>query len=190
MDLSELLLWISVATLAVLLALLLVQGNHKNKCCDWCSNEANTRRNVSERVDLIERQIATKKSDTCCNWCDTAAISLAGRLDTIEAQRADVPTDFLVNGKVAVKYLPALAITSVTVFPDMASFLNPTGYDEGDVAIVADTGDGHRESFIYNGEVWLPLSSPTDVTEEELAAAVSAGLGRVNQRLEALERNQ
>jgi len=83
-----------------------------------------------------------------------------------------------------------IAITDVRVVDDLAGRDALTGTDEGDVAIVRDNGQGVRESYIYTGNDWVSLSSPADVTEAELAAAVMAGLQTVNDRLDALARAQ
>jgi hypothetical protein len=100
-----------------------------------------------------------------------------------------LPEDFFVGGKVNRKYLHATAITSVMVFEDMNALDAYTEADEGDAAIVIDVdGEGTRQSFLFAEDgKWYPISSPVDIYEEELAAAVYAGLIDVNRRLEALE---
>jgi hypothetical protein len=81
------------------------------------------------------------------------------------------------GGKIPTTQLPALALTNVTVVADIAARDALTGMDEGDVVVVQDIdGDGTRGTYIYDGTIWAPMSSPADVTEAELAAAVAAGL--------------
>jgi hypothetical protein len=67
----------------------------------------------------------------------------------------------LVDGKVPTSELPALAITSTFVVADITA-RNALTVQEGDVAIVQDTGSGEPASYIYDGTNWQELLTPTD----------------------------
>lgn len=83
--------------------------------------------------------------------------------------------DLDVSGKVPTMQLPALALTNIHVVDDIAARDALPSPDEGDVAIVR-SDYGVRATYIYEGTTWEPMTSPADVTEAELAAAVVAGL--------------
>jgi hypothetical protein len=65
----------------------------------------------------------------------------------------------LVSGKVPQSELPAIALTEVDVVADIPArdALSP---QEGDVAVVQDTGAGDASTFIYDGTAWQELLTP------------------------------
>ena len=67
----------------------------------------------------------------------------------------------LVGGKVPTSELPGIAITSTYVVADIAA-RDALIVQEGDVAIVQNTGSGQPASYIYDGTNWQELLTPTD----------------------------
>ena len=64
-------------------------------------------------------------------------------------------------GKIVTTQLPPLAITETYVVADIAE-RNTLNVQEGDVAIVTDTGAGESNSYIMNdSSVWLELKAPS-----------------------------
>lgn len=67
----------------------------------------------------------------------------------------------LVGGKVPVSELPAITVSSTHVVADLTA-RDALTVEEGDVAIVQDTGAGEPASFIYDGTQWQELLTPVD----------------------------
>jgi len=67
----------------------------------------------------------------------------------------------LVAGKIPTSELPGIAITSTFVVADITA-RDALTVQEGDVAIVQDTGSGEPASYIYDGTSWQELLTPTD----------------------------
>lgn len=67
----------------------------------------------------------------------------------------------LVAGKVPQSELPAIAFTEVYVVADIPA-RDALTVQEGDVAIVQNTGAGESASYIYDGTAWQELLTPTD----------------------------
>ncbi len=65
----------------------------------------------------------------------------------------------LVSGKVPQSELPAIALTEVDVVADIPARDALTA-QEGDVAVVQDTGAGDASTFIYDGTAWQELLTP------------------------------
>ena len=86
---------------------------------------------------------------------DIAQSKIAGLTSALDAKAN------LVAGKVPTSELPAIAITSTFVVADIAA-RDALTVQEGDVAIVQDTGSGEPASYIYDGTSWQELLTPTD----------------------------
>lgn len=146
---------------------------------------------AGDAVNLAQLQAAQEDA----TYDDSA---LTDRLDDLEAHDTAETTRVddalalkadLVGGKVPSSQLPALALTNVQVVADDAARDALTGLDEGDVVVVTNSGSAPgngRASFIFDGTNLVPLSSPADVTEAELAAAVSNGLDALRTELTGL----
>lgn len=122
---------------------------------------------------LTNERVPTDGSVTDAKVATTANIAqskISGLTASLDAKAN------LVNGKVPVNELPAIAITETYVVADIAArdALTP---DKGDVAIVLDRGDGQPASYIYDGTSWQKLLTPLKGVSAVTATAPISSTG-------------
>lgn len=106
----------------------------------------------------------------------TAQSTADSKLDAAEKGAANGVAELDSNSKVPAAQLPAIAIVDVYVVADITA-RDALTVQEGDVAQVADSGDGFAKAYIYDGAVWVELQSDAELTAH---AAAETGIHGVS----------
>lgn len=95
------------------------------------------------------------------DYNDLSNLPTLGTAAALDAGSASGVATLDGGGKIPSSQLPALALVDVHSVADIAA-RDALTVQEGDVALVADSGSGVPESYIYDGSSWLVWKRPAD----------------------------
>lgn len=142
-------------------------------------------KDIDEAVSAAEQsaQAAATSEGNAADSEDAAELSEKKAAQALADLLAMLGTDIatLVDGKIPVSQIPAIAITETYVVASIEE-RDELIVQEGDVCIVSIEGEQEDESasYIYNGEEWKVLKSPTDYASEAGYAATAGQAENAN----------
>lgn len=143
------------------------------------------------QTDIASSVAAAEQSAQAAAASEENAAESEGAADLSEKKAAQALADLLamlgtdiatlVDGKIPVSQIPAIAITETYVVASIEE-RDELIVQEGDVCIVSIEGEQEDESasYIYNGEEWKVLKSPTDYASEAGYAATAGQAENAN----------
>lgn len=142
-------------------------------------------KDIDEAVSAAEQsaQAAAASEENAAESEDAADLSEKKAAQALADLLAMLGTDIatLVDGKIPVSQIPAIAITETYVVSSIEE-RDDLIAQEGDVCIVNIEGEQEDESasYIYDGEQWKLLKSPTDYASEAGYAATAGQAENAN----------